>query len=179
MASTLSVEDMFILTDTQPEALEASPMLKHETPVKCTRPTRGSVTDYPHSKSPLAIPRPERPPFTLTTREALATFHCIPLDGELQPSSQKRPMIREIAILLSPTSAGPLQPCTTALIVVQEASTEAPAQAEPHQQSVSCIGAPTSLIPSSLAQESFQDDGEHTHSRKKPKEPDKALGIWL
>ena len=59
VASTLSVEDMVILMDTQPEALEASPMLKHETVVKCIRPTSGSIATCPHSKSALAVPTPE------------------------------------------------------------------------------------------------------------------------
>ena len=180
VASTLSVKDMVILTDTWPEALETSPMLKRETPVKCARPMRGSVTDYPCSKSPLAAPRPEWPPFMPTTREALVAFHCIPSDGELQLSSQQWPAIREIAIPLSPTSAGPLQPslCTTALVVIQEAGTEAPNQAEPCQQPIMCVGAPALVIPSSLAQESLLDDSECTCSWKKPKEPDKAPGVW-
>ena len=106
----------------------------------------------------------------------LVAAHHISLDGEPQLSSQKRPTIREIAIPLFPTSASPLQPLlhTTVLIVIQEASTEAPNQAKPCQQPIMCIGAPASVIPSLLAQELLLDDGEHTCSQKKPKEPDKA-----
>ena len=65
VASTLSVEDMFILTDTQPEALEASPMPKRETVVKCTSPMSGSIAACPCSKSALAVPSSEQPPFML------------------------------------------------------------------------------------------------------------------
>jgi hypothetical protein len=79
----------------------------------------------------------------------------------------------------SPAKADPLQPSThtTMPVVVQEVHVEPPKQAEHCWQSIMHVGAPASLIPSSLAQESPLDGHERTCSRKKPKEPDKPPSI--
>lgn len=89
-------------------------------------------------------------------------------------------MAQGFPTLSSPAKASPLQlsPHATAPIDTKEACAEVPNQAKSCRQFMSCIGAPTSLILSPLVQELLLDDSEHTHSRRKPKEPDKALGIW-
>lgn len=113
------------------------------------------------------------------TRKALFPSHHIPSDGEPQLSSQRQPAIWKVVMPLSPASASPLQPSLhmTALVVIQEAGTEATSKAKPHQQPITRVGVPVPLIPSSLAQESLLDDCKHTYLRKKPKEPDKAPGV--
>ena len=62
-------------------------------------------------------------------------------------------------------------------VAIQEAGTEATAQAKPCQQPIIRIGVPAPLILSSLAQELLLDDCEHTYLQRKPKEPDKAPGV--
>jgi hypothetical protein len=76
-----------------------------------------------------------------------------------------------------PAKADPLQPLSREMapIVVQEVHVECPRQAEPHQQSVTYVGALVALIPSSLAQESLLNKHKNTYPRKRPKELNKAL----
>jgi hypothetical protein len=110
------------------------------------------------------LPTPARALAVYCSERPTTISPHISSDREPPPSSQGRDAIRGIAPPSSPTKADPLQPLphAMALVVVQKAYMEAA----------------SSLIPSSLAQESNDYKCKCTpHSRAKPKEPDKAPGI--
>jgi hypothetical protein len=125
-------------------------------------------------------PAPAHPLVVYCSEQPMTVSPCIPSDRELPSSSQGRNAVQGISTPLSPAKACPPQslPHATGLIVAQEARTEASARIEPGRLSVTRSRALAPLILSPLAQESLLNKYERTsHSRAKPKEPNKAQSI--
>jgi hypothetical protein len=133
--------------------------------------------------SAAAVSLPKWLPFTAMAkgaREVPATSpSSVVSSREFPSSSLSRNTTRGISTPPSPAKDGPPQslPHLTTPAVIQEGRPEASSRIEPQQLPIKSAGAPPSLIPSSLAQESSIAKCEHTlHSRAKPKEPNKAPG---
>jgi hypothetical protein len=150
--STLSVEASVIPTDTLPKVSKTSSMPAREMVVKHTmdRATGPSWSPAITIRKGNEMNVSQGSPMAgAAPLLSTATFACSPQVPSAPANS---------------TKAGPLQPSPfeTAPVILQEAR----------------AGAPFSLIPSSLAQESNDYEYECTlRSRAKPKEPDKVPGV--
>ena len=151
--STLSVKALVILMDKQSEVFKTSPTTECETVIKHLRTSSRApqLQLSPHSASTMAVPSPK----------LLSAMS--PLEGS-QESSLSQNMAWGISTPSSPAKANSLQPPLYAMtpVVILKVQAEAPSQAEPQQLPIKHVGAPFSLIPSSLAQESNEYKCEHT-----------------
>jgi hypothetical protein len=166
--SALSVEASVIPTDNQPEVFETSPTPERETVVK-----RMTITSrHPQSQPNLC------PILTIVVSGAKRLTEARPEDlAFLIPSSlAQESNADDFHLPSTAVLACAPQALSAPTFSIQAGSLQStPIEMAPAVALEACAGAPSFLILGLLAQESLLSDHEYTYTRKRPKQPNKAL----